>query len=96
MNKAVVTPEAKEYILQKGGAVTVRVIKGQGGCCSMFSPVIELGRPGDAAGYQLFHGDGVDVFVQEGLNVLPEGVRVSLNRLWWMKKVDVHGLEILP
>jgi nucleotide-binding universal stress UspA family protein len=44
MDKLVVLPEARDYIIENGGAVTIRMVKGQGACCSMLSPTFELRR----------------------------------------------------
>lgn len=91
-----VSPEAKDYILKNGGAVTIRLVKGQGGCCSMLSPVVETRKPTDISQFRQVDGDQISLYLQEGLEVLPGGVKIGLNKLLWIKRLDIHGLDILP
>jgi hypothetical protein len=91
-----VTPEARKYIMDKGGHVTLRMIRGQGGCCSMLSPVVDTVIPADLAGFVTLQREGITLYLQKDIEVLPEGVSIGLNQLLWVKKLDIHGLDILP
>lgn len=96
MDKLVISPEARDYIIENGGAVTIRMVKGQGACCSMLSPTFELRRPSQPDDFLLISTDGIDLYLQNGLEVLPAGITIGLTKFLWIKRLDVHGLEILP
>ncbi|MDW7649820.1 MAG: CC/Se motif family (seleno)protein [Bacillota bacterium] len=91
-----VTPEAKAYLSERGKAVSVRMVKGQGGCCSMLSPVIEAGTPSEPQAYQTVRDGDFLLYLQSGIDVLPGGITVDLQKCLWIKRLYVHGLSILP
>ncbi len=90
-----ISPEAKRYIMEKGGAVTVRLVAG-GGCCATVSPVTITGRPHnqDKDNYRLIEADGVQLYVHDSMRVLPGGISITLNKLLWFKMLQVTGLDI--
>ncbi|MBS4023380.1 MAG: hypothetical protein KGZ79_13325 [Dethiobacter sp.] len=96
MNTLTVSPEARGYILKNGGEVTIRMFKGQAGCCSMLSPVVETRAPIDSEQFTAIQSDGITLYLQKDLEIMPGGVTIGLNRLLWVKKLDIHGLDILP
>jgi hypothetical protein len=91
-----VSPEAREYIRKGGGAVTIRMVKGNAGCCSMLSPVVEIRTPTDREQFMTIQSDEVTLYLHKDLEIMPGGVTIDLNKLLWVKKLDVRGLDILP
>jgi hypothetical protein len=91
-----VSPEAKGYIQKNGGAVTIRMFKGNAGCCAMLSPVVEIRTPADKDQFRTIQSDGVTLYLHKDLEIMPGGVTIDLNKLLWVKKLDVRGLDILP
>jgi hypothetical protein len=96
MHNVNVSPEARDYILKNGGAVTVRMVKGQAGCCSMLSPVVETRAPSDTEQYMMLQSDNITLYIQKDLEIMQDGLTIGLNKLLWVKKLDIHGLDILP
>jgi hypothetical protein len=89
-----VTPEAKKYIEKNGGAVTVGLVMGGGGCCAAFAPVTVSGRPPDGKNYRLLEADGIQLFVHNSVRMLPGGINIGLASLFWTKKLEITGLDI--
>ena len=96
MHALTVSKEARDFILKNGGAITIRVVKGQAGCCSMLSPVVETRTPSDTEQFKVIQSGGITLYLQKDLEIMPGGVTISLNKLLWVQKLDVHGLDILP
>ena len=96
MGIVTVSDEARKYIEDNGGAVSVRMVKGQGGCCTALSPVIELRKPPHPDEYTVIEAEGILFYLQEGIEVLPDGGTVFLNKLLWVKKLGIRGLNIFP
>ncbi len=89
-----ISSDARDYIIKNGGALTIRVVKG-GGCCATLYPMTETVRPTVPEEYLLLQADGVDLYLQKGVNVRPGGINIVLNRLLIMKKLDVQGLDLM-
>lgn len=90
------SPEARAYILKHGGAVTIRLVKGQAGCCSMLSPVVETRTPTDTKQFKVIQKDQITLYLQDELEIMPGGVTIGLNKVLWIKKLYIQGLDILP
>jgi hypothetical protein len=88
--------EAKDYILKNGGAVTIRMLKGQAGCCSMLSPIVETRIPTGTKQFKMMQDEDITLYIQEDLEIMPGGITIGLNKLLWIKKLDIHGLDVLP
>lgn len=89
-------PEALALLKeQHGAAVTIRPTP-RHGCCggNVLVPVVEPGRPGDQQDWERFERDGVQIFVDPGLDI-PEGaaLRIGMDKLFLWHRFWIEGLE---
>jgi hypothetical protein len=87
--------EAREYIERHGGSVTLRGSR-RHGCCggTAFVPVAESGPPADMVGYRCMYVDGIELFLQEDVEVGSEPLLIGLDKLWRMERLRVEGTAI--
>jgi hypothetical protein len=87
------TPEARDYIREKGGALTLRSAP-RHGCCGGRVELVkaEAERPRSEAGFRHVSLDGVTLHVEEGLLEELEGpIEVGLDRLMGLRSLYVTG-----
>jgi len=87
------TPEARDYILEKGGALTLRSTL-RHGCCGGRVELVkaEAERPRSEAGFRCLMLDGVTLHVEGGLLEELEGpIEVGLDRLMGLRSLYVSG-----
>lgn len=85
-----ITPEAEEYIRQKGGAAVI-ILGSMGGCCGSLAPLpnIHLSSPNDLALYNLQNIGDIKLFVDNRIDP-NKHIHVSLTKLWRFKKLSVE------
>lgn len=87
------TPEARDYIREKGGALTLRSTL-RHGCCGGRVELVkaEAEQPRFDAGFRSLSLDGVTVHAEEGLLEEFEGpIEVGLDRLMGLRSLYVSG-----
>ncbi|MCC5787264.1 MAG: hypothetical protein JJU33_11255 [Phycisphaerales bacterium] len=94
-----ITPDARRWIVDHGGAVMLR-LSTRHGCCGATAmvPLAEPGAPEDERGHRRERVDGVDVYLDEGVEgegAQSEGVvTIDLAGFWRWRRLVVDGLEI--
>lgn len=87
------TAEARDYILEKGGVLTLRSTL-RHGCCRGRVELVkaEAERPRSEAGFRSLPLDGLTLHLEEGLLEEIEGpVEVGLDRLMGLRSLYVSG-----
>ncbi|TVQ50706.1 MAG: hypothetical protein EA377_14075 [Phycisphaerales bacterium] len=90
------TPAARRWALEHGGAITLRESL-RHGCCggSAHVPVAEIGEPNDPAEYVEEVVDNVRIFLASALTI--DGatpITIDLAGLWRWRRLVVTGIEI--
>jgi hypothetical protein len=85
-----VTPEARQYIHDKGGMLYLEYIPVQG-CCIPYQPgpAVQFGRPHNPDKYRLETIDGMTLFVPLELPDVP--LQINLNVFVGFKRLVVEG-----
>jgi len=91
MLKVEISKDARDYILKRTGAITVKLIlySGCGGCVN--EPTVSEGKPSEPESYDLVIVDGIEVYIFKEAVVAPEGIKISLP-LDWRINLQVDGL----
>ncbi|NLJ77045.1 MAG: hypothetical protein GX325_07305 [Peptococcaceae bacterium] len=85
--------DAKEYLLSKGGAVTVQAMV-MSGCHGVTrEPLLFAETPEDIADYDLVVVDGVKVYVAKDPVIEPTGAKIYLVGDTAYKGLEVSGLR---
>ena len=85
------SPAARDWILDQGGAVTLR-ISTHYGCCGGHASVIKAfpGSPEQPERFERRCVDSVDVYLESGIG--PESdLRVSVEGFWRFRRLFVEG-----
>ncbi len=78
MLKVEFTGDARDYILQKGGSITVDMML-YGGCGGQFKePAVSAGKPSSPESYDLVEANGIKVYMFKGAVSKPDGIKISL------------------
>ncbi len=85
--------DAKEYLLGKGGAVTVEGMIMAGCHGATKEPLLFAEAPEDAADYDLVTVDGVKVYVAKESVIEPAGAKIYLVGDTAYKGLEVSGLR---
>lgn len=97
-NTITLTPAARGWANDHGGAITVRHSV-RNGCCggSARVPVAEVGEPGNPAEYVEETVDGVRIYRPSSLgNADRPVITIDLAGLWRWRRLVVTGIEITP
>jgi len=97
-----ITPAAREYIRNKGGAITVKLEKKQTGCgccgaTAIDSPVVSLGAPqAEADNYQKATVTDIYLYVHSSLQSIAENVspKIDVERTLFGRKLVLYGLTV--
>lgn len=90
-----ISPGAAAYIREKGGVVMLRSTL-KHGCCGGRVELVkaETGEPIDAAPFDKFDRDGLELFVERGLiEDLNQPITIRLDNLLGMKGLYVEGAD---
>lgn len=88
-----ITPDAAEYIREKGGTVMLRSTL-KHGCCGGRVELVkaEAGAPRPEDDFESFDLDGVTLYAERGLaDDLDTPIRIGLDRLFRMRALYVEG-----
>jgi hypothetical protein len=90
-----IEPGARAFIVEQGGAVTLRGSR-RHGCCggTAFVPVAEPGPPGDAEQYRSLDVDGVTVFLERRVTTGADPLVIGLDGVWRWQRLRVDGTAI--
>lgn len=90
-----VSEEAKEWLLARGGALTLRYSL-RHGCCggSAELPVADPEAPAEREVYEKHWLDGLDIYIANDFAANGREVRVSLEGFWKWRRLTVDGAEI--
>lgn len=90
MNPITLTPAARDWVLARGGALTVRAAP-QHGCCGGHAavPMAEARVPEAWEDYQVLSVQGVTVYLAKALSEGP--YQVDLEGLWRWNRLVVEG-----
>lgn len=83
---------AREYILEKGGILTISKPPGISFCCGHASlePELSFGRPREETGFLCLEFDGVTVFLARELAKV-EGLELEITRFLGLRKLTLKG-----
>jgi len=95
MNGIGITPAARDWLLEQGGAVTLRVSTHYG-CCGGHAGVIKAfpGSPAQPKHFERRRVDAVDVYLESGLQTESD-LRVSVEGFWRFRRLFVEGGELV-
>lgn len=87
-----ISEAAKQYILEKGGILTVSKPSSVSFCCGQaaLEPEISFGCPREEAEFLCLWFDGVTVFFARELEKM-EGLEVDIVRFWGLRKLALKG-----
>ena len=74
-----ITPEARSYVLENGGTLSLEYITLTGGCCVPFQPgpTVRFGKPHNQDRYRQEIIDGLTVFIPRSLPKLELVIAVA-------------------
>jgi len=86
-----VTPEAKAYVLDKGGSLFLEHVTVTGSCCIPYQPepAVRLGKPRKQDQYRQETIDGLTVFIPHGLP--EEELIIGMASFLGFKKLVIDG-----
>ena len=95
MFKVAVTEDARDFILKKAKAVTVKAMMHCGGTCGLtMIPVVWEGEPSEPEDYDVAIADGIKVYILKDAVIDPEGVRIFLEGDSFIyQALEVKGLR---
>ncbi len=88
-----ITPEAADYIREKGGAVMLRSTL-KHGCCGGRVELVkaEAGKPRPEDDFERFDIAGITLYAERGLaDELHQPIRIGLDRLFKLRSLNVQG-----
>ncbi len=60
----------------------------------MQSPMVQLGKPEKAEGYDFYNINGASVYIRKGIKVRNEKLHILLRKFLWIKDLAVDGVSI--
>lgn len=94
--KVEISEDAKGYILEKGGIVTIMVGRAFGfSCCAdtASDPVVFARKPSITASYDEILANGIKVYIFKGVVTKPDGIKISLSKRG-VQPLEVEGIII--
>lgn len=93
--KVNISNKASEYIKTKGpdSSVTILMETIKPGWCSTNQLSVKVGRPSFEKGFDLYEVDGIDVYLQKGLYIPDDEVKITLNNFLFIKSLQVSGIR---
>lgn len=90
-----ISPAARDWILDQGGAMTLR-ISTHYGCCGGHAGVIKAfpGSPARPQDFERRQVDSVEVYLESGLETESD-LRVSVEGFWRFRRLFVEGGELV-
>jgi len=87
--------KAKEYIVKKGGVVTVGcVVIGGGWCGKYVMPTVTVGEPDQAKEYyRVLDVEGIKVYLSPSLQPTQQIPRIVLHSFLFLRRFVVHGFR---
>ena len=95
MFKVAVTEDAREFILKKTEAITVKAMMHCGGTCGLtMIPVVWEGEPSEPKDYEVAIADGIKIYILKNAVIDPEGVGIFLEGDSFIyQALEVKGLR---
>jgi len=87
--------KCRDYILKKGGIITILMEKSSGGWACLILPAVRLGEPGTDDNYNVFETNGVKIYVVKKLQPAKDRVFIKLRNLFGLKSFDVTGFKLM-
>ena len=87
-----ISEAAREYILEKGGILTISKPPAISFCCghAALEPELSFGRPREEAGFICLELDGVTVFLARELARV-KGLELEIARILGLRKLTLNG-----
>ena len=95
MTEVKITEDARDFILNKAGAVYVDALMNCAGCFNItMMPVVLVGEPPEPENYDQFAAGGIKVYIYKGAVFAKDGARIFLegDRSVY-QDLDVEGLR---
>ena len=91
----IVDSGAVEYIKSKGtnNSVTIAMETIKSGWCSTNQLSVQIGRPNHEKRFDLYEVDGINVYLQKGLYIPDDEVKISLSKFLFIKNLQVSGIR---
>lgn len=92
--KITIDPSAKEYIQKNKQNSIIIGTRRTGGWAGGIVPFVEMGTAKEEDGWSVQHIDGISVYYRPGLRTFNQEVRISLFGAWFLKTLQVSGIQV--
>lgn len=94
--KIILEKDAKEYIeiKSKDNSINLSIFQVKTGWCSTNQLSVKIGNPKNIDNYTFHEVDGIRVYLQNGLIVPKEEIKISLKKALLFKTLNVEGIYV--
>lgn len=96
MPKIIINEKTRDYILKKGGIITINREMAGSSWASVPMAIVRFGKPEIISSYILYEISSIKIYVINGLKLKRDYIKIELiNFLGIFKNLEVYGFELL-